>query len=635
MKIPSLAIFTLSLSLSYAQLGIGTNFPNSSAALELSSSHKGFLPPRIALTGRNDVLTISSPVIGLAVYNTATAGTSPNEVSPGYYYFDGLKWQRLMNQLLDATVSFNTLNPNSSGTLFSPVVPASGNYVYVSSMDGSQWTWNGTAYILYKPIVGTPWYLTNTASGLSMSSFDAYNDKISAIYRSGSIGIGTEITTNSSALLDVTSTDKGILPPRVTKAEMNLIPSPATGLIIYCMNCSGTNEGCLVQNTGTPTVPSWGCIGANPTINCSSNGFVGVYNRGTSVSSANYYTVSITNNSMDNITIPLYTSDLELVNAPSLSVLSVCNSNLTTITSINISAGQTQVVVYRLSGTLPLTSSLVGNWSKYPLSCSASVYMGNVIAFGYTGADQFFFLPVGVTFIDVEVNGASASGGGGRVTSRHFLSGGQNLVVVVGQQGIVSPADGGNAPATYGGGGASNGSSGWPTSQSGGGYSGIFLGSKTQSNALVIAGGGGGGNFQYMTECEQGGHGGGTFAQAGVNSSNSNYGSTGGQGGTQSAGGLSGSGVSYTATSGSALQGGNGGAPILALPTYYNAPSGGGGGGGYFGGGGGEAGDDNGSNSRRASGGGGGSSYTAPGATMVAHYQGLASGNGSVKITYY
>jgi len=48
----------------------------------------------------------------------------------------------------------------------------------------------------------------------------------------GSVGIGTSIP-NASAALDVTSTTKGFLPPRMTSAQMALITSPAEGLMIY------------------------------------------------------------------------------------------------------------------------------------------------------------------------------------------------------------------------------------------------------------------------------------------------------------------------------------------------------------------------------------------------------------------
>jgi hypothetical protein len=38
---------------------------------------------------------------------------------------------------------------------------------------------------------------------------------------------------DSSAILDVKSTDKGILIPRVTMPQRDLIPNPATGLLVF------------------------------------------------------------------------------------------------------------------------------------------------------------------------------------------------------------------------------------------------------------------------------------------------------------------------------------------------------------------------------------------------------------------
>lgn len=84
--------------LSNAQVGIGTISPDPSAKLEISSSDKGFLPPRVALTANNLAGPISSPATGLLVYNTATAGSGSAKVTPGYYYYDGNKWQRFESQ---------------------------------------------------------------------------------------------------------------------------------------------------------------------------------------------------------------------------------------------------------------------------------------------------------------------------------------------------------------------------------------------------------------------------------------------------------------------------------------------------------------------------------------------------------
>jgi hypothetical protein len=49
------------------------------------------------------------------------------------------------------------------------------------------------------------------------------------------IGIGTT-TPNASAQLDVSSTTKGILIPRMSDAEKNAIPSPAQVLIVFNTN---------------------------------------------------------------------------------------------------------------------------------------------------------------------------------------------------------------------------------------------------------------------------------------------------------------------------------------------------------------------------------------------------------------
>lgn len=43
-----------------------------------------------------------------------------------------------------------------------------------------------------------------------------------------------------SAVMEIESTIKGFLPPRMTFLQKNAINSPATGLIVYCTNC-GSN----------------------------------------------------------------------------------------------------------------------------------------------------------------------------------------------------------------------------------------------------------------------------------------------------------------------------------------------------------------------------------------------------------
>jgi len=63
-----------------------------SAMLDVKSSTKGFLPPRVALTAVNVAAPVTTPATGLLVYNTAFAGTPPNNVFPGNYFWNGTKW---------------------------------------------------------------------------------------------------------------------------------------------------------------------------------------------------------------------------------------------------------------------------------------------------------------------------------------------------------------------------------------------------------------------------------------------------------------------------------------------------------------------------------------------------------------
>lgn len=66
------------------------------------------------------------------------------------------------------------------------------------------------------------------------------------------VGINTS-TPDQSSVLDITSTAKGILLPRIT--NVSSVTNPATGLVIY-----DTNKKCISQNVGTPAAPDWVCL---------------------------------------------------------------------------------------------------------------------------------------------------------------------------------------------------------------------------------------------------------------------------------------------------------------------------------------------------------------------------------------
>jgi hypothetical protein len=65
--------------------------PDPSAMLDVQSSNKGILIPRVNLTSATDQITVPSPVKSLMVFNEVNAGISTS-LSEGYYYWDGVKW---------------------------------------------------------------------------------------------------------------------------------------------------------------------------------------------------------------------------------------------------------------------------------------------------------------------------------------------------------------------------------------------------------------------------------------------------------------------------------------------------------------------------------------------------------------
>ena len=65
------------------------------------------------------------------------------------------------------------------------------------------------------------------------------------------VGIGT-LDPDASAALDISSSSKGLLIPRLTTSERNLIALPATGLMIYNVTMQDNQF-----NIGSPAVPNW------------------------------------------------------------------------------------------------------------------------------------------------------------------------------------------------------------------------------------------------------------------------------------------------------------------------------------------------------------------------------------------
>ncbi len=177
----------------------------------------------------------------------------------------------------------------------------------------------------------------------------------------GQTGIGTT-TPDASSILDLTSTNKGLLLPRV--ANTAAISSPVNGLLIYDIssNCfkgyqNGAWSECLNTSTNTSLVSAV------------SSGFAGSFC--TSALSGTTYGVTITNNDFSAKQITPQTTDLVLSGLTGVVVSSVSPSELTTI-----NAGSSQQFTYTLTGTPNAAGTLTGTFTKQSLSCSSTVTVG-------------------------------------------------------------------------------------------------------------------------------------------------------------------------------------------------------------------------------------------------------------------
>jgi hypothetical protein len=93
----------------------------------------------------------------------------------------------------------------------------------------------------------------------SVTAGQTFLNEIARFTNSGALGIGTNAP-SAAALLDITSTKKGVLLPRMTQAQRNAIASPPTGLLIFQTNNS---PGFYYYNGGWKSISQSLSGGAN------------------------------------------------------------------------------------------------------------------------------------------------------------------------------------------------------------------------------------------------------------------------------------------------------------------------------------------------------------------------------------
>ena len=105
--------------------GLYAQIPN--AVFDANDAHKGVLLPRVSLLSATDTVTVHSPGVSLLLYNTSTVGVSPNNLTPGFYFWNGTKWQSLSGarSFLETFVEFYALMPGDNTATVAPGTPIS------------------------------------------------------------------------------------------------------------------------------------------------------------------------------------------------------------------------------------------------------------------------------------------------------------------------------------------------------------------------------------------------------------------------------------------------------------------------------------------------------------------------------
>ena len=411
---------------------------------------------------------------------------------------------------------------------------------------------------------------------------------------------------NASSMLEVESTSKGFLPPRMTSAERDLIASPAEGLVIYntttkCLNYRNNNQWLEVCGTCSP----------QPTI----------ANAGVDQLSINGTSANLAANTPVN-----GTGLWSIVSGTGGNFAGQPTSTNPTATFTGV-AGNSYVLRWTITNSCGNSQDEVNIVYNSPFTPGSQTFV-------YTGAMQSFTVPNGVSTLSVDIRGAAggigqkngAGGLGGRVQTNLSVTTGQQLFIYVGGKGANFSS--GSAGGWNGGGnGTTTGTTGTCNIYGGGGGGGasdIRINGSNISDRVIVAGGGGGGGADGCTaNAVRGGNGGGLTGET-VNGGTCFGGNNSGSGGSQSAGGdrglVIGMGANCNPTAGSLFNGGN---SVLNPNTCASCVGGAGGGGGYYGGGAGSV-----------ASGGGGSSFTGVGTSNVTHTQGFQNGDGQVIISW-
>ncbi len=272
--------FTIFLFVSctlFAQVGINpdSSNPDVSAMLDVKSTSKGMLAPRMTAAQRD---AISNPAKGLLIYCTdndlfySNKGTpsapgwevvssqwlsqgsnihySAGSVGIGTAYPSGKLHVSTSNS--NTEIKITSIFTGDSATLLLAEDGGTNGLYWMYDGAGNQMElWGRSGGTKYGPHMLFNRSEGNIACGSVLSSCDKLSVNGSALFTQA--GINTDNSTpHASAILDLKSTSRGFLPPRMSTVQRDAILSPAAGLTVYNTNknCNETYNGSSwVSNT--------------------------------------------------------------------------------------------------------------------------------------------------------------------------------------------------------------------------------------------------------------------------------------------------------------------------------------------------------------------------------------------------
>jgi hypothetical protein len=277
MKYIYLAIFFFIGFFSFSQVGIGTVSPASCAALDVSSSSKGFLPPRLSYDQKT---AIASPVPGLIIWCTDCGASGELQV----YYGTGWKSITSGNALGAVPGPPNNLNAtmgNAQASIaFSPPTSNGGSAITNYTVTSSPGNFIGAGTV--SPIVvtgltnGTSYTFTVVATNLIGNSVASVtSNAVTPITvpeaptspfatfgnAQASVAFSTPMSNGGSAITSYTVTSSpggliatGALSPLVVNGLTN---GTAYSFTVMATNAAGNSEASVISNVVTPyTTPS-------------------------------------------------------------------------------------------------------------------------------------------------------------------------------------------------------------------------------------------------------------------------------------------------------------------------------------------------------------------------------------------